>query len=156
MTRLLVIVLLITSVLCLTACSYMTDFVVVNESDEPIVVRYKVKNYPYTFAPPTTPATVAVSELSTRGGQKWQELNPTQYQLDPANRTITIRVMPHNALRVARARDDGWHQDPSASESFPIEEINVNGANGELNLKGQQAFTSFSKVSQALYTLIYK
>ncbi|MDQ3820479.1 MAG: hypothetical protein M3362_22745 [Acidobacteriota bacterium] len=158
MKRHLVLVFLIISVLQLTACSYMTDFVVVNESDYSIEVRYKVKNYPYSypFTPPTTPATIAASQLDTNGGQKWKELTSAQYRLDQVNRTVTIRLMPHEALRIVRTHDDSWHQDSSASELFPLEEINVVGTDGELSLKGRQAFTSFSKVSSSLYTFTYK
>jgi hypothetical protein len=133
----------------------MTEFVFVNKSDDPVEFSYRTKYYPYPFTLPETPATIAASRLDSDGGHKWKELTPSQYEIDPANRIVTIRVKPREALLIIRVRDDGWHQDAAGAEIFPIEEINVRGAHGELLFKGQQAFGAFSKMSQSLYTLIY-
>jgi len=65
---------LLCSLLLLTGCSYITDFAVINESDQPLEVRYKIKNYPGSFSPPVTPATIAASQLSTIGNQQWNNL----------------------------------------------------------------------------------
>jgi hypothetical protein len=155
MKRLLVFVFLIISVLSLTSCGFMTDFVFVNTSDNPVEFSYRTKYYPYPFALPETPATIPASLLDSGGGHKWKELTPSQYEVDPANRIVTIRVRPREALLVIRVRDDAWHQDSAGGEIFPIEEINVRGAHGELLFKGQQAFNAFSKMSKSLYTLMY-
>jgi hypothetical protein len=69
--RCFIAVVLVGAVCLLTACSYTTDFVVVNESDAPITVRYEVKDFPGPFSPPTTPGVVAASELS-EDGQEWK------------------------------------------------------------------------------------
>ncbi len=37
---------LVGSLLLLGACSYATDFVIVNESDTAIMIRYEVKDFP--------------------------------------------------------------------------------------------------------------
>ena len=58
---------LLGSLLLLGACSYATDFVIVNESDTAIMIRYEVKDFPGPFYPPTTPGVVAASELSEDG-----------------------------------------------------------------------------------------
>jgi hypothetical protein len=150
----LILLILITSVF--TACSFLTDFVVVNESDNAIAVRYKVKNFPGPFAPPDTPATIAADQLDAHGGQHWKDLTSDQYQLVQENRTVLVRVAPHQALLIARLSNYGIHRGPEKEASFPIEEIIVAGADGEMILEGQQAIKNFSEVSSALYTLTYK
>ncbi len=145
-------------ILLLAACSYATDFVVVNESEHPVVVRYKVRKFPgeETLVLPVTPAKIAASELNARGGSQWQEEASNQYQLDPGNNTVTIRMRPHEALRIASVHEYGGHRDPQEARYFPVEEITVTGANGEIKFSGQQARTVFAEVSRALYTLTYK
>ena len=144
------------AVLLLAACSYKTEFVVINESDQSINIRYKVKDFPGPFAPPVTPATIVASQLNMHGDQQWEVLTPAQYQIDQENRTITVRLMPHEALRVASMHKYGGHNNLRDAEHFPIEEIVIMGSADELVLKGQQALETFSNLSKALYTLTYK
>jgi hypothetical protein len=140
----------------LTACSYMTDFAVVNESEYPIEVRYKVKNFPGVFAPPITPATITASQLSAHGHQQWKDLSSDQYRLNQDSRTVIVRVGAHEALLVARIHHYSGHEDPEDAKYFPVEEITIAGADGELKLTGQETRKTFSEVSRALYTLTYK
>jgi len=154
--RLVIIIALFGYVSLLMACSYRTDFVVINESGQAAEIRYKVKDFPGPFTPPVTPATIEASQLSTHGGQQWKVLPSNQYQLDQENRTVIVRLEQHEALRVASMHNYGGHQDSRDAEHFPIEEITIAGAVGEKTLKEQQARTAFSNVSRALYTLTYK
>ena len=144
------------SLLLLTGCSYMTDFAVINESDQPVEVRYKIKNYPGSFSPPVTPATIAASQLSTKGNQQWNNLASDRFQLDQDNQTVVVRVMPHQALLIADMHNYGGHEDAWGAKEFPIEQITLRGARGEINLANERARTTFSEVSRALYTLTYK
>jgi hypothetical protein len=129
---------------------------VINESDHLAEVRYKVKNFPGPFGPPVALATIVASQLSTGGDQQWKTLTSNQYQLYQESRTVIVRLEKHEALRVASMHKYGGHQDPQDAKDFPIEEISITGEAGEMSLKGQQARTTFSDVSRALYTLIYK
>ena len=137
-----------------TACSYLTDFVVVNESGQPIEVRYRVKE----SRPPVetgTLAKIATSQLDD-GNKQWQALTPAQYQLSQESRMVTVRLMPDEALRVAIMHHFTGVEDRSDVENFPIEEISVTGSSGELKFTGEQALKIYSKVSRVLYTLTYK
>jgi hypothetical protein len=154
--RIVTISTLLAAVFLLTSCSYTTDFVVINESDHPAEIRYKVKDFPGPFGPPVTPATITASQLNTHGAQQWKILTSDQYQLDQGNRTVTVRLEQDEALRVARMHKYGGRQDPQDAKDFPIEEIAITGEVGEIPLKGQQARIAFSNVSRALYTLTYK
>ena len=154
--RYIVLILLTLFTLTLTACSYSTDFVVINDSANPVEVQYKVKNYPGSFAPPATPSTITSSQLDSHGGQQWKKLNSDQYQIDVETRTVIVRLMPHEALLVASMHNYGGHEDAWDAKEFPIDEIAVSGSDGELRLAGQQARITFSEISRALYTLTYK
>jgi len=154
--RYVIIIALLAAVFLLTSCSYITDFVVINESDHHAEVRYKVKDFPGPFGPPVVPATIMASQLSTHGNQQWKILASDQYQLDHEGRTVIVRLGQREALRVASMHKYGGHQDPRDAKDFPIEEIAITGEAGEMSLKGQQARTAFSNVSRALYTLTYK
>jgi hypothetical protein len=97
------ILLIALSLLALTAaaCSYSTDFVVVNESERPIEVRYKIKGFP--VGPPTftaSPAKKDASQLGSRDRNIWKKLEPDEYRIDAGNRTVTVVVSPREALWV--------------------------------------------------------
>lgn len=153
--RLVLVIMLFVLVSLLTACSYKTDFVIINGSERPVEIHYKVKNYPGAFAPPATPATIASSQLSTHGNQQWNALAPTQYQLDQEGHSVHVQLRPHEAFLVASMHNYGGHKDARDAEHFPIEEITITGAGGEVTLKGRQTLIAFSNASRALYTLTY-
>lgn len=152
MRRFIAIVLVGSVCLLAAACSYTTDFVVVNESDGPITVRYEVKDFPGPFYPPTTPGVVAASQLS-EDGQQW---GPAQFVVDEASRSVTTQLMPGQALRIASMNHYSGHDDPTDDHKYQIRRIVVSGTRGELNLSDEQARTGFTKVARTLYTLTYK
>ena len=76
--------------------------------------------------------------------------------MDQGSRMVTVRVMPGDGLRVADMSNYGGHEDAWDANEFPIDEMTISGANGDLKLTGPQARTTFTKVSLALYTLTYK
>jgi hypothetical protein len=143
--------------LTLTACSYSTDFIVVNESAHPIDVRYKIKRFPNE--PPeltVKPIKMDASQLGKRDRQQRKELSADQYQIDQENHTITVSIKPREALLVTSMFHYIGDEDPNDVANWPIEEITVTGDIGEMTFTGQQARKSFSYVSRVLYTLTYK
>ncbi len=153
------LLLLTLTLLALTfaACSYSTDFVVVNESAQAIEVRYKVKGPP--IGPPdfsAAPAKHDASQLGTRDRNLWRKLEPGEYRIDAANRTVTVIVSPHEALWVTSMHHYIGDEDPIDVADWPIEEISVTGADGGMTFSGQKARKSFCYVSRDLYTLAYK
>jgi hypothetical protein len=150
--------LLLLTALCFlcTGCSYITDFVVVNGSTESVTVRYRIKQFPGEFGLPVKPATLLASRLDSHGGQQWNILSSDAYHVDAAGRTVSVSVGPGDALRIADVSNYGSHDDTWNANEFPIDEITISGANGDLRLTGQQTRTTFAKVSLALYTLTYK
>jgi len=140
----------------LTACSYGTDFVVVNQSDRALEVQYRVKDFPGAFVLPEVPATVPSSQLNAKGNQQWNKLGPERYTVDAEHRTVSIRVMPGEALLVVKMHDYAGHKDAWGAKEFPLSQLTVKGTSGEVSLTDEQTRTSFSEVSRALYTLTYK
>lgn len=155
--RRLVIILLLVSALLLTACTYGTDFVVVNESVKPINVRYKLKiappDRPFYFV--GNPAKVLASHLSDRR-KEWHELSTGDYQLDQGTRTVTIQLSPREALRIALVIDYEFYNETQRSEQFYVEEITIAGEDGEIRFMGEQVRKAFVKDSGNLYALRYK
>ncbi|HWT02122.1 MAG TPA: hypothetical protein VN256_17865 [Pyrinomonadaceae bacterium] len=143
-------------VVLLTACSYTSNFVFINATDQPVELRYKVKASPRDpLEMVGTPRKTAAEKLRD-GDREWRLLAPGEYALDGAARTVTIRVMPHEAVLVRQMTNYGGHDDTSDAEAFAVEEIYLNGARGEVRLQGEQARRSFLKESDNLYTLTYK
>lgn len=80
--------------------------------------------------------------------QGWRELPVTEYQFNREARTVTVRVLPGEALLVKRCHDTGI--------SLPINKITIAGADGEVSFQGEQAFKAFVKQTDTLFTLTYK
>ncbi|HEU0143484.1 MAG TPA: hypothetical protein VFQ47_01745 [Nitrososphaera sp.] len=157
MMRYILIISLTLLILILTACSYSTDFVVVNESDQTIEVRYKIKKFP--VGPPTLegiPTKIDASQLGSRDRRKWQKVNPDQYQIDQENRTVRVNLMPHEALWVTSMFHYFGDEDPNDVASWPVEEISAKGAGGGITFTGDKSRQSFTYVSRVLYSLTYK
>ena len=130
----------------------MTDFVIVNESNGPITIRYEIKDYPGPFYPPDAPGVVPASQLS-EVGQQWQ---PIQFDLDEVSRSVTTRLPPGQALRIATMNHYSGHNDPNDAQKYQIRRITMSGTRGELTFSDEQARSSFTKVARTLYTLTYR
>ena len=142
--------------LLFVSCSYSTDFVVVNKSNQPIEVLYKVSNKRGPLASLEKPNTTDVSELNDKGGQNWTPLASSQYVYDEASHTVTVRLEARKALRVVTMFHYFGHHDAQDAANYPIEYINLTGASGSVTLAGDQARMGFIEVSRALYTLTYQ
>lgn len=143
----------------MTACSYLTDFVVVNATDSPIEIRYVVKKpvdpIPPRQALPIIPAIKSVSQLHHQIA--WRELSPPQYTYDPDKHTVIVSLMPREALRIEqRNLVDGKVDDAHLAEKFQIEEIIITGSHGEVKLQGEQLRKMFAAESKKIHVLTYK
>ena len=142
--------------LLLTACSYTSNFVIINATDQPLELRYKVK------ASERDPIQMVgeprkTAEEKLRGSDReWRLLAPGEYEVNREARTVTIRLMPHEAVLVRQLTNYGGHDDTSDAEAFAIDEIRLNGASGEVTHQGDQARRSFVRESDNLYTLTYR
>jgi hypothetical protein len=149
-------VVLLALVVSLAACSYATEFVIVNDSTQVLWVDYWVKEVPGDFALPVIPSILPVSQLGSHEYQDWTRLESEQYEIDAAQRTVSVKIMPGQALLVCRMNGYGGHSDPLGAKEFPLAQIRMDGASGLLLLSGEEAQTKFSKESRVLYHLDYK
>ncbi len=139
----------------MSACSYGTDMVVVNMSNQPIEIRYKIRSQTGPFRLPAQPAMKKVSQL--KDNHQWRTLSPSEYTLSPENRTITVGLPPNCGLRIEGLHRGGMQVDEEEdAKYFGIEEINLKGASGEIILKGKQVRKSFLAESKQVFTLTYR
>ena len=142
--------------LLLAACSYTTNFVVVNATGQPVELRYTVKASPRDPLEMVGQPRKTAADKLRDGDREWRLLAPGEYELDGGARAITLRLMPGEAVLVRQLTNYGGHDDTSDAEAFAVEEIRLGGAAGEVTHRGDQARRSFLRESDNLYTLTYK
>jgi hypothetical protein len=140
-------------------CSYTTDFVLVNNSGEPIAIRYIVKEsklFPEDFdRPPVAPSVSPIKNLSDQ--TRWKVLSGTEYKFDSPSRTVSMQLMPGYGLRIdKRNLQDAGQDEASKSRNFGIETIEMTGTKGEILLTGEQARIAFTFESKSLATITYR
>ena len=155
--RQIVLLIFVLFILTFAGCSYSTAFVVVNDSEQPIEVRYKVKRDAGVLSSTDTPAKIAASQIANHYRTQWRILSSAEYQTNRTDRaiTVTVTVLPHEALWVTSMFHYIGDEDPNDVASWPIDEISIAGANGGMTFTGQKTRKSFVYVSRVLYTLKY-
>jgi hypothetical protein len=143
-------------VLLLTACSYTTNFVILNATDQPVELRYQLKDTPRDVIQVAGEPRKTAGEKLRNSDKEWRLLAPGEYAVNREARTVTIRLMPHEAVLVRQLTNYGGHDDTSDAEAFAIEEIRLDGASGVVTHQGDQARRSFIRESDNLYTLTYR
>lgn len=158
MRRFLPLILLLLLTITLASCSYSTDFVVVNDTDNRIEVVYRIK--PSPPGPPSLegiePMAVSAANLEVKGISKWTKLEPHRFRIDQVNRTVTVAVSAHEGLRITSMPHYIGDEDPNDVQNFPIQEVSVAGKDGEMRFTGDEARKAFEKKSLTLYVLSYK
>ena len=138
-------------VLMMSGCSYRYDFVVINKSDRPIEVQYKLKRHPSgQYADITTPAKVLLSEFE-KAEYQWRNLAKDQYQFDDLTGTFKVSVAPDEVLLLDFVYN--YHGDEN---QFDLVSIKLDGASGSINLEGRQAQTQFRIEGDTKYILRYR
>ncbi|MCA1621929.1 MAG: hypothetical protein LC795_22170 [Acidobacteria bacterium] len=147
--------LLALSLLALPACSYSTDFVVVNDSGSPVEVRYTLKSrYRRDECCTVRPAKKAFDKLDD-GDTPWRDVPAGEFSHDRAAGAVTLTLYPGEALRVAKGSNWRGHGDSSGDEFFEIESISIAGAGGGVHYEGRQAQYQFQQQDSQLYKLTY-
>jgi hypothetical protein len=147
------LLLLILFALTFTGCSYAVEFVVVNESNQPIEVQCKIDG-PGDPAGVVGPLSVVNTSQLRAGDRAWRKLSDGEYKVESDGRTVAARVMPGEALLVKRLHDTSIKNGEPAY--FPIEEIVIAGAKGEIKLHGKQVPKAFIAETDRLFILAYK
>ena len=147
--------LLALSLLALAACSYSTDFVVVNDSGSPVEVRYAFKSkYRRDVCCSVRPAKKAFDKLHD-DDTPWRDVPAGELSYDRAAGAVTLTLQPGEALLVARGSGWGGHGDPLGDDFFEIESVRIAGAGGVVRYEGRQAQYQFQQQDRRLYKLTY-
>lgn len=155
--RLLLLGCVLAGVVVLSACSFSTAFVVVNESNERIQVRYvQMKpNHPeYPSVLNENPAVKLVSELDNRDID-WRLLPENRFTFAAETRTVVLTLEPKEAVRVEQVMNASCYEE-DARGGFYIEEINIIGPSGAIRATGEQARSSFVADKSGKCVLTYR
>lgn len=149
---------LLAVVLCLTACSFASTFVIANESNDRIQIRYVVKERNNSAYPPTLPLIPGVMLISQLDDDetRWRDLSSPAVLFNETTRTAVITLMPNEAVRIEQVSDMFCKDIDKHFNRFQIEEINITGASGTLRLTGEQAAKSFTARSKQTCVLSYR
>ena len=145
------LLLLVTS---LTACSYSTYFVVINESDVPVEVSYTLKERRGMKDYGLTPAEKWIEEVDNFD-IPWREMEKHQYRYDEVAGTIVVALPPGKALSVERVSNYSTH-DRENDDSFDIESIRVTGPHGSIQYSGREARTQFDERRRQVFAITYR
>lgn len=138
--------LLLLLALTTAACSFTVDFAVINVSEQPVEITYRIGATGIEpLAATRKPAVLPASRISSR---EWQELSPAEYAFDSEKRTVTVSLQPGQALRVYQGSDSDAH---NAGDNFIIRELSLKGAGGEVTFKGDQVYKGFVAVPTPFY-----
>jgi hypothetical protein len=151
--RILVVILLL-FVLIMSGCSYRYDFVVVNKSDGPIQVQYRLKRHtpetPGKFVDINPPAKLTLQEFQ-KSKHEWQDLPKDAYGWDNSTGTFSVSVASDEVLLIDYTYNYGGSED-----QFDLASIKITGAKGSIDLEGKQAQTQFKIESDTKYVLQYR
>jgi len=149
---------LLAIVLCLTACSFGSNFVVANESNDRIQIRYVVKkgnNPEYPRSLPEIPGVMLISELDD-GHTAWRDLSSPMLTYNETTRTAVVTLMPNEAVRIELVSETRCEDIDKHFDRFEIEEISITGVSGTLRLTGEQTVKSFTARSKTTCVLTYR
>jgi hypothetical protein len=149
--------LLVSSALLCPSCSYINNFIIINASQVALEVSYRVKPPHYSGAPTRlsdrAPETLPVSELGKEVA--WQPLRASRYKIQRENRIVVLTLNPDEAVLLTQCRPANDQRSGDCEpDGFSIVEVGLVGADGEINLKGEQVHKSFVR-NRNTYTLTY-
>lgn len=145
------------AVVVLSACQPAIVFVVANESNDRIDVRYVVKRRGGENTPAALPDTMAVKPVSELGERTaWHDLPETRFKFTPETGTVVLTLLPKEALRLQRTGFSCDEPDPRRAEYFAIQELNIIGPSGVIRLTGEQARRSFISGPRGVCALTYR
>jgi len=154
MKRIVLLSLILCSIILLSGCSYVDDFIIVNNSNGVIEIEYKWKeelhSSPYKF------------RFERFDGKTFNKLETidsfTKEQIDSAEEKniFQISLEPKQALRIhAISNFEDKDFDTKVDTSFRINFLSLKGINGSIELTGDQVWFQFRKMDKG-YFINYK
>lgn len=146
-----ILIIIIISVIIVSACSVRNDVVVVNDSDEPIEVQYQFEPNTSTSTPSPTPirppAKLNAKEILASGRQ-WRDVPEEQFHYDNLTGRVTVTLAPAEALLIGYVYNHNAYY-------LNLANLSITGEWGSIRLEGRQAHTQFREESGS-YLIRYK
>lgn len=134
-----------------SACSYFTQFVIINKSNAPAEIQLK-------YEPLSGERYLMKKSLDEKGlisDGDWQKLAAEEFTDNKPAEIVNLTLAPNTALAVANELNYTGHESDSASD-FKVNGLEINGASGAVNFEGRQVILQFEKQNESLYTLVYQ
>ncbi len=141
------ILFLLTIAVFISACSISYDIVVINDSDQPIELLYKLNergqfDNPYTKSIEDRNIQKSIGRFWTKE-KSWQQLPETDYATDSEKHERTIKIAPHQVIRI-----ESGNYNPISEEHGDLTDIiefHIKSANGEITYHGKLLLDQFEK-----------
>ena len=152
MKRTFLSILIFTTCLVSSACSYLVNFVVVNESGKEIELIYTLSVRGYADSTegvmglPERLIPHSMTRNRWEGSHKqedWQPSASAEYQFDGQTAQVKIKVPPHHAVRILQTSDLVFFED--GYKHFPVNKLEIKGASGQIRIDGLQLFVQFQE-----------
>lgn len=154
MKRLVLLSLILCSIMLLSGCSYVDDFIIVNNSNGVIEIEYKWKENLHL-----TPYKFRFERFDGKTFDKIEVIGGfTKEEIDFAEERNTFRISlePKQALRIHAINNfEDKSFDTKVDESFRVNFLSLKGINGSIELTGDQVWFQFRKMDRG-YFIDYK
>lgn len=134
----------------LTSCSTITEFIVVNHSNDPVEISYSLKECTDDFQ---FPGRLTSEEFEEN--REWNFLDVVDSAFDSRSCSFSIELKANEVLLVERVMNYSSESEKGQSERFNLKSINVDGKKGRISLEGTQVEAHFVNDS-GKYLMIYK
>ena len=137
--------------LALSSCSFIYEYVVVNESASPVEVRYG--GVDCCSAQPPELYTKAAGKLGAND-EPWKAVRAGEISFDPEAGTVRVALQPGEALRLITLRYPA--SDVENYQTFPLDSLRITGALGGVSYEGDQLLPQFKKLHSTVYGVTYR
>ncbi len=146
MKHLRILFLLITAFF-LSACSFGYDIVIINDSDKPIEVQYKISEKSqfdnlYIKSVEDWKIQKSIRRFWTEE-KSWEKFPDTDYTTSLVMRERVIKLAPHQIIQIERGNYNPISEE--YGDLTGIAELHIKSANGEISYQGKLLLSQFEK-----------
>ena len=141
------IIVFLSMAIFLSACSFGYNIVIINDSDKPIELRYKIGEKGQF----DEPSIISLEDWKTQKSirrfwteeKSWQKLPENDYETNFETRERVVRIAPRQIIQI-----EAGHYNPVTEEYGDLTgiiEIKINSANGKIAYKERLLLNQFEK-----------
>ncbi|HXG83554.1 MAG TPA: hypothetical protein VNI84_05940 [Pyrinomonadaceae bacterium] len=147
--------LIICSLVFLSACTLIQNFMVVNSSGEEIEIEYELKDSAFEYGKSIfLPERTSISNFTTwRIFQKeWEKMPTEQYSFDKNTKIFKVKIKPYEVVKIAWA--DPSHIRESGDKTIDLKTLRINGNNKEIYFENSKKLLEEFKKND--FQIIYR